>query len=602
MAQVLIQCPGCSARLKLPERPPAGRSARCPKCNLRFVLSDHIRDPVEKPPVNKIAAEDLIQAAEPQPITQSPHSSEASILQQVRSRRKRKNRSFAAVRLTLVSLVVFAIAVVAFVFRHSLRPEPKEVQLPPVSFDPAATTETTESGHPDLRSQIVVPAAGPPVPVLYFPFVPQLICHLRPSELWSEEPQMLEYRASWGETEPWLRGLIRQMTRLTPQDVSELTLAVNFGSRNSIPEIAAVAVLTEDAESKLSVKDLGGRPRSDISETMFEFDEICMIQIDSRTIATASPTLAEDLNLATKTPPVPPSDLSLLLSSSDRTRQLTLLFDISLLETHRNFLLSRALQQTAKTLHEHLGENLRAVSLSLHLHETFVMEAKLLPSVDSSLQRLRTLIRNKLNQLPDAAVTAVRGTVPVTVGEQRLAGRFPAMLKAVELGSTVNVTPKVVRIFCQLPQPAAASLAAGSTVTLKLSQRAVSSSEGASADGSIPGKQTIEQRISRQIPVDFRNQPLQEAISYIAAETDIVISIDGDALKSAGFTQNMAQTFSLGRVPASAALDAILAKYAAERDPLVICIDPAGETLILTTKLTAEKKGQSIFLPKTPAD
>ena len=139
-------------------------------------------------------------------------------------------------------------------------------------------------------------------------------------------------------------------------------------------------------------------------------------------------------------------------------------------------------------------------------------------------------------------------------------------------------------------------------MTLKLSQRAIGSAEGKSTDRSLPKKQTIAQRISRQIPVDFRNQPLQEAISYIAAETDIVISIDGDALKSAGFTQNMAQTFDLGRVPASAALDAILARYASERDPLVICTDPAADSLIVTTRLTAEKKGQSIFLPKTPAD
>ena len=81
---------------------------------------------------------------------------------------------------------------------------------------------------------------------------------------------------------------------------------------------------------------------------------------------------------------------------------------------------------------------------------------------------------------------------------------------------------------------------------------------------------------------------LQEAFGYIGESIKTEVTIDGDALKGAGFTQNMPQTFDLGTVTAQAALHEILLKYAKERDPLVLIVDEKAKKLILSTKVKAE--------------
>ena len=98
-----------------------------------------------------------------------------------------------------------------------------------------------------------------------------------------------------------------------------------------------------------------------------------------------------------------------------------------------------------------------------------------------------------------------------------------------------------------------------------------------------------------KVLIDFRRTPLQEAFGYIGESIKTEVTIDGDALKGAGFTQNMPQTFDLGTVTAQAALHEILLKYSKERDPLVLIVDEKAKKLILSTKVKAEADGLTAF-------
>ena len=91
--------------------------------------------------------------------------------------------------------------------------------------------------------------------------------------------------------------------------------------------------------------------------------------------------------------------------------------------------------------------------------------------------------------------------------------------------------------------------------------------------------------------IDFRRTPLQEAFGFIGESIKTEVSIDGDALKGAGFTQNMPQTMDMGSVTALAAIDRILENYAKERDPLVLIVDEKQKKLILSTKTKSEADG-----------
>ena len=96
-------------------------------------------------------------------------------------------------------------------------------------------------------------------------------------------------------------------------------------------------------------------------------------------------------------------------------------------------------------------------------------------------------------------------------------------------------------------------------------------------------------RLKKEVEIDFNRTPLQDTFKFIAEKCDVEISIDGDALKAAGFTKNMSQTLSLGKTTGLQALEAILKKYAGEKIPMVLVVDEEQKKALITTTEFAEK-------------
>ena len=170
------------------------------------------------------------------------------------------------------------------------------------------------------------------------------------------------------------------------------------------------------------------------------------------------------------------------------------------------------------------------------------------------------------------------------------------MIKALEIGTTAHVDPVGVRLVTLLPQHASANLAAGAMLTWNqsLSTNFDKDSHLTKTDSTtIPDK--VADRLKLKMLIDFRATPLQEALGYIGDSIKTEIFIDGDALKAAGFTQNMAQTYNLGNVTALKAIDTIFQKYAGERDPMVLVVDEAGRKLVFSTVSKAKADGLKTF-------
>ena len=107
---------------------------------------------------------------------------------------------------------------------------------------------------------------------------------------------------------------------------------------------------------------------------------------------------------------------------------------------------------------------------------------------------------------------------------------------------------------------------------------------------------SVRDRLKTVVAADFNRTPLQEAFKSIAEKCGVEISLDGDALKAAGYTKNMAQTLKLGDITGLEAIEAILKKYAQEKIPMVLVVDEEQKKALITTSEFAEKEKLTPFV------
>ena len=100
-----------------------------------------------------------------------------------------------------------------------------------------------------------------------------------------------------------------------------------------------------------------------------------------------------------------------------------------------------------------------------------------------------------------------------------------------------------------------------------------------------------------KLPVDaeFNHVPLEQALQYLCSEIQVRLEIEGDALKDAGYTRNMPQTFNLGRVPIQRALWEIVKKYQQRDKELIVSIDESTKTMTVSTRKFAAAHGLRVY-------
>lgn len=440
------------------------------------------------------------------------------------------------------------------------------------------------------------PTSGEPVPVQYMPFTPHLICHIRPSELWAADGLHQEFIATCGHLGEWLKASIVHVTRFEPQEIEELTFAINFGPRTTPPQVAAVVrLVSEQRPSDLQLNRFKGQVRPDLSATVYESDEFSYMPVNSKTFVVAPVTMSDSLADAKDYGELPMVDLEKLLKHTDRRRQLTLAFDLVNIDTHREYIFGEQMQDFADRFVLWFGKEVKTASFSLHLRQQeFFVETLLTPSAGNSAMTVRRAMQGRMQKLPEQLMTATRMMQPSVVGYRSMIGRFPAMMRAVFLGTSAHVDSGVARLVSYLPPRSAANLAAASLYTWN--QSAVTDfnrTPAIAASGqSLP--ETVSGRLKLPVLVDFRRMPLQEAFAYIADEIKTEIEINGDALKLSGMTQNMPQTYDLGEVPALQAIDAIVSNpdY---KGLLVVVVDEASKKITVTTRPVATDAGMTIL-------
>jgi hypothetical protein len=662
MPAISIPCPACGASLKLPDNSLIGKTARCPKCRHRFVLTLPVTDEVplelaevpvlplapklgtgarwvpddssaysSEPPVapvlpqfpqtpnaaafgappatggsNEIVIPDFLSS----PTAASGHGSTAEInlggpavqtavsastLAKGKPAAKKRRRGSRAgiIAMVITTILVAAGGYGAYVFNQQNAQQVRK---------PAAVNEKWEEKKIQLAAsnedaEALSPTSGKPIPLDYLPFTPHLICHLRPAELWKKSDRTtVEFQAILGDLGTWLHEQIRSRTHFEPEDIEELTLAVNFGPRMSVPDVAVVVRLKEAQTKTNFLKQFKGQRKADSEAEIYESSAYSFMLIDDRTFAAAPLGLTQDLELSRNDAALASPDMDPLLQASDRQRHASLIFDLKILDSHREDIFMAQMQKIVDKFVLWMGNEIETISWSMHLEPNFYMETLLHNSSDSSVLKVQRHAQLQFSKLAEEMLAGVEKMKPATMGSRQMIGRFPAMLQALDVGTTAHVAPSFARLVTVLPKQASVNLAAGALLTWNQSLLTNFDEEKVVAKGdttSIPDK--LVDRLQMKVLVDFRRTPLQEAFGYIGESIKTEVTIDGDALKGAGFTQNMPQTLDLGSVTAQAALHEILLKYARERDPLVLIVDEKAKKLILSTKVKAEADGLKTF-------
>ncbi|MEO1995508.1 MAG: hypothetical protein ABGZ17_09560, partial [Planctomycetaceae bacterium] len=240
-----------------------------------------------------------------------------------------------------------------------------------------------------------------------------------------------------------------------------------------------------------------------------------------------------------------------------------------------------------------LGDDVESAAWSLHFGDKLHSELLLRNHNSTHPARLQSKLRKRLDVLPEEVYSAVKMMKPQQLGPALIIGRLPAMLNAVRHGTRAGIGPRFVQLTTVLHERATPNLAMASLLAWDESTRTDFESVPVESDENSNLPDSLADRLKSKIEADFRRTPLQEAFEFIASETKVQITLDGDALKLAGYTKNMPQTFSLGTVPAEDVIRKILTQY----DAMCVVVDEKRKLATVMTKSVAKSKNLKPAFP-----
>lgn len=637
MQPVLIPCPECGKELKLRDRSLLGRRGKCPKCDFRFVLEEPEEVELEladgdTPAVGTSArwvpdepAEGATQTAtvapartaEPPPRIQIDDSDEeaTSATSRIAERRRKQKKQ----RMWIILGSTITGVILALVIVNSFGPTRTGNGDGDANTQANANGENGNAGNrsrppselaqPSLPPE--APPAGKPIALNFIPTGARMIIHLRPGELWKVNSQAETVRLCLGPLGVWTEKKIKEELLFEPQKIEEALICLFLDDKTRPPDVAYWVKFVEPIKTRSTfIEKFGGQRNDDHNVPIYITDSTSprpnrAYMITDKyggSFASVPAAMRADMVLSIQDPGLPHGGLEELLKQTDRHRHLTLLFNPHDLEDFKQYLFPNDLHDVVdQFLLRFDVKDIEAVAWSFHFgspdYPDFYSDIVLRNQTSKTPRMLQVDMKKRFEQVPQDVAAGVKKMSPTMVAERKLVSRLPLMLQAyhVETVPTVsNGDERYIRLTTSLPGIAGPNLAAAGMLAWRMAGRTDFSKPPPKTGGKkLPEK--IADRLKKKIEVDFRRLPLQEAIDYIGGETSVRVSIDGDALKDAGYTKNMPQTFKLDSAPATQAIGKILSQYQTKGKEMVVVVDEAKKVLIVTTKKFAEMKGQKPY-------
>ena len=648
---VRVVCPHCGKAIKLRDRSLLGKKGRCPGCDKVFPLVEQIQSeeappplPVVEPPTaqaapkhtpNKPAApKSAAPQPDPLPFSIDPLPSEPlpeftfdlgeppiapSSTAKSNSRSNSLPKSVRKKRSQLPTWIGLGIAAVAVIvggiyLNQPIAPGKKSTSTVPAVPVPASTTPTLAAevysyealtADPHLVAEFR-PTHGKPIPLQMLTGVNNIVIHLRPDRIWGTDHAAEELKASLTEdVVKWLESRIQKLTHRTPEQIDELLIGVSALSKAEPPQVSVVFRLKTPEQRSALIQEFAGEEISSPGKPSVTRKEVSAYFVQGNdTIAISPASAGQDLCDAIDQPLDCVTDgIAELIPSSDRDRTFTVLANVDDVVTYADQLFEPAAQLAFTQVMQAFGHDAETVCWSLHFGQTLHSEIHVRPKGSHSGTRRistpATLKTDYLKSLPGLVehdlVDCVRKMRPAQAGFRQLIGRFPAMVEVFRQATVFQSGPKFLTMTTVLPPKTAPNLALGAILTWDESTRTnfdTSPPEvpiGAS-DEKLP--KTVMGRLKTEFEIEFTRKPLADAFAYLGDETKVTFVIDGDALKMAGYTKNMPQTFSLGKAPGTKGIYTILTWPMQEK--LCLVIDDTKMEALITTTAAANAQGLKI--------
>ncbi|MBX3443315.1 MAG: hypothetical protein KF774_12995 [Planctomyces sp.] len=525
---------------------------------------------------------------------------DASALADLRQRKRARQR-----RMTIVAIgVVASLALGAYLLLPRTRPVARTAPgpaNPDVGGTPQAADGLGPYSRATLESNLGLldefrPTQGQPVGMRYVPNGVNLVIHLRPADLWSDDRAAAELRASLTEgVVAWLETQIRAVCRREPAQVAEATFVGILGAFGTEPRWAVVVRLKEPVKPSQLLEEFQGRLVDDETQPPITVSgQTAHVLVDSQTFAIAPADTSLELQDALAEPNGYVSrNLADLLKQSDRERLLTIAVELPDLRRHSAMLFSEPVRPAVEAFVDWLGNDVEAVLWSLHTRPALHSELVVRPQMGVSPTMLRASLQKRLAAVPPRMVEIVKTLSPRQQGFREIVGRFPAMLEAVNQATVMHVAPQQVRLTTVLPARAAPNLALGTLLTWDELRRGETSPAEAAPVATSGDTRPIAERLRKPILAEFQGMSIEQAVIYIGEQTGVNFAVDGEALEMTGYTRNMPQKLSLGEKPAIEALRAIVT--VPDQSDLAVFVDERANRALMSTKPYLEQRGQKPF-------
>jgi hypothetical protein len=639
MDVLTITCPKCTRGLKVKDRSLLGRKGRCPACGHVFVLQPDDEPEVELQlaegdvPVGTAARwvpDDPLGTA-PAGVTAVPTAATTATAADVaagtarlrelrRQQAKRRKLAIAAGAATaLIGFTVF-LAVRSFDARTT-EAAPAQSQgagLHTPGDDSSANAlggdvwKLTES-QLESNAQLIDaarPTSGEPIGLYMMPSGVNLVIHLRPARLWSNDPAFTELRYTLtGNVTDWIAEQLKAVCRREPAQIDEALIGVILGARGTPPQVAAVVHLAEEARLSDLIEEFKGEPLSEASGLrMYRAEKHAYLIRDTKTIAICPAEMGDELADWISRPNHQTTEGILqLLKETDRERLFTVLMEVDDVRRHQAELFPPEAGAAIARVLDTFSDDAETVCWSVNLGDTFHSDLQFRTRVADGQEiltpdRLVKSLHEKLAQAPHDLMSMILRMRPSMKGAATIIGRYPAMVEAYRQATVPTTDKRQVRLTTVLPARSAPNLALATLLTWDEARRTDFSGPSrppvtvAAANTNLP--ESVAERLKLTIDAEFNRTPLQEAFRYICDEIQINLDLDGEALMDAGYTQNIQQTFNLGRVPASAAIHEIISKFTGdgkEELRMVVSVNEQTRTLIVHTRKFADQKGLPVF-------